>query len=418
MAKSEVLVSPELLELPSAAARTRDAADAAGREILFAIHSPRDPHTAVYNSTRERAATLDKLGHRCTILAPSDFPWLARFGDRLVPLLFPIALARYIAARHFDVAVFHSHAGWALSILRRFLRRHRDLRTAIIFHGLEPLYFHRMHRETPLSLRYRLMHRQIMHRLLRFSCRDADLVFCLNSDEQKYLVLNRWAESERIAVLSNPAPDDFFLDRTHRKRATTLLFVGQWLPMKGIRYLAGAFSALNRTHRDIRLCLAGTLAAEQDVLRSFPDDVRPHIQVHPRVDRRQLLELHRQSDVFVFPTLSEGFSLALAEAMASGLPIVTTPVGAAPDLLHHQQSVLFVPVRDSQALLAALRHLIENRRLREKLGRFAQLSAQRLRSENSSREFRLQFERLVPPPRTRQATLETQASSGKTLLCR
>src|SRR6185369_8136451 len=173
-------------------------------------------------------------------------------------------------------------------------------------------------------------------------------------DEQQYLLLNRWAPRERVGVVSNAAPETFFVARPHRDRATTLLFVGQWLPMKGSRYLVAAFTALNRSHRDVNLCLAGTLSAASEVIRAFPYDVRPHVQVHPRVDRQQLLQLHRGADVFVFPTLSEGFSLALAEAMASGLPIVTTPVGAAPDLLQHNESALSVPVRDSHALLTAL----------------------------------------------------------------
>ena len=78
------------------------------------------------------------------------------------------------------------------------------------------------------------------------------------------------------------------------------------------------------------------------------------------------------ADIFLFPTLSEGFSNALLEAMASGLPIVATSVGAAPDLLESQISAMLVPIRDVDALVDSSRRLTGDSSLRERLGRAAQ----------------------------------------------
>jgi glycosyltransferase involved in cell wall biosynthesis len=226
-----------------------------------------------------------------------------------------------------------------------------------------------------------------MLRLLRRACRRANLVFCLNTQELRFLVEQGWVEPERVHLLANPAPPSFFVPREHRPRAQRLLFVGQWLNMKGTRYLAAAFSRLLRENPDLQLCCAGTLASPRAVLRAFPEDVRDHVIVRPRVSKSELLEIHRTSDLFVFPTLSEGFSLALIEAMASGLPVVTTPVGASCDILQDGSSVVFCAPNDADSLAARVADLLDDRERREMLGRNAQLAASKFRPELVWRDY-------------------------------
>jgi glycosyltransferase involved in cell wall biosynthesis len=374
--------------------------------VVFAIHVSKDANTAVYRNTFERARYLETLGHHCTILTPDDFPHLHVFGGRLIPLLFPIAAALHIKrlSPSVDIALFHSHAGWAVTLLRKMFGMFKGLRIGIIFHGLEPLYYSSLKDELKLSWRYRLLHGTVMSRLLRSSCRSADTLVCLNSAEYRYLLEHEWNQEDRIAVVPNPAPESFFARRNYDGPARRILFVGQWLPMKGVRYLVQAFRVLQEANPDISLVCAGTMTPEQTVLADFPEKVRPSITVLPRVSRDQLLDLHRQADMFVFPTLSEGFSLALAEAMASGLPIVTTPVGAAPDVLRDELSALLVPTRNAQAITAAVTRLIEDPALRKKLGTGAQSAAEYLRPETCWRDYERAFQLLVSAPSILEAT--------------
>jgi glycosyltransferase involved in cell wall biosynthesis len=370
--------------------------------VMFAIHTPRNIATAVYKNTLQRADYLGRAGHRCTILTPEDFPSLRRYDSRLLPLLYPIAVANCLMGtrRDTNVAIFHSYSGWATSLLQKHFRLLADLRTSIIFHGLEPLYYQRLQQEIPLSRRYRLLHGKLMMTLLRNSSRAADMLFCLNSEEAAYLVANEWGERDRVQTVSNSVPESFFLQRKYRPRATQLLFVGQWLPMKGIAYLVEAFTRVATANPDLQLCCAGTMAPEEQVLASFPQHVRAKVNVRPRVTEGELLHLHRQSDIFVLPTLSEGFSLAVAEAMASGLPIVTTAVGAAPDMLFDRHNALLVPTRDPQALADAIADLLDDQALRDRLGHFAQYGAQRLRPELADRGFEVCFELLASMPKS------------------
>jgi glycosyltransferase involved in cell wall biosynthesis len=231
--------------------------------------------------------------------------------------------------------------------------------------------------------------------LLRSSTRYADILMCLNSEEARYLLDHDWASRGRVTVLANHAPKAFFIERIYRGRATQLLFVGQWLPMKGTRVLVEAFTHLRRIHPDLRLCCAGTLVPNKDVLKSFPADIQDSVSVFQGVTEQELLDLHRSADIFVFPTLSEGSSLALTEAMTSGLPIVTTPVGSAPDVLTHNRSALFVPNDDADATIGALNILLDNRSLRSQLGQNAQAAADALRPEYTMHDFGVCFELLA-----------------------
>jgi glycosyltransferase involved in cell wall biosynthesis len=80
-----------------------------------------------------------------------------------------------------------------------------------------------------------------------------------------------------------------------------------------------------------------------------------------------LVALYRQADVFVFPSLYEAFSRAVAEAMASRLPIVTTPVGVAADALSHDESALIIPKRSAGAIVHAVQRLRGDAGLRARL---------------------------------------------------
>jgi glycosyltransferase involved in cell wall biosynthesis len=72
-------------------------------------------------------------------------------------------------------------------------------------------------------------------------------------------------------------------------------------------------------------------------------------------------------DVFVFPSLFEGFGLVLLEAMAMGLPIITTSHTAGPDLIEEGREGFIVPIRDANAIADRLARLHADRTLRDEM---------------------------------------------------
>jgi glycosyltransferase involved in cell wall biosynthesis len=349
--------------------------------FLFVIHTPRDERTAVFMSTSRIAEQLRRHGHIVEILTPTDFPIDV---PRLRPLIYPFLILRRAPWR-FDVTVFHSHAGWAFHALGRLWPPRRrsapsGVRTVTMFHGLEPLYHAAVQRELArrgqrLSRRFRLLNTVIVPRLLRMSCRRSDRVLCLNASEAAYLVREGWCEPDALAVVANGVETDFFVEPVHHGRGTTVLFLGQWLPAKGTRSLVDAFARIASARPDATLVCLGTGAPAATVLADFNAGLRSRVKVVPHATRTEVLNELLGADAVLFPTLSEGFSGALIEAMATGRGIAATPAGAAAELLRDDVNALLVPYADPVALAHAAVRLLDDGDLRQRLGRAAAASA-------------------------------------------
>jgi glycosyltransferase involved in cell wall biosynthesis len=346
------------------------------KQIAIVLQTPKDRQSSVLLTYQDLAAELGRRGHMVTIVTPEDFPASRRAAGRFTPLVYPFVIRSWMrqAGIGFDLVVFHSYSGWlAVSTARR--RAGSAVPTVIAFHGLEPLYHEALREESEhlggLSWRYRLLQERLMPFMLRMACRHATRVTCLNTLEKEYLVRRGWVGADRVDVVFHGVPAEFFLAERPARQARTLLFVGQWLPMKGVRYLRDAFIELAHRHADIRLICAGTLAPADIVLADFPPVVRPRVRVIPRLERLALIDVYREADIMVAPSLYEGFGVALVEAMAARLPIVTTRVGVAADALADGESALIIPTRHAQAIVREVERLLADAGLRERLGEAA-----------------------------------------------
>lgn len=141
-------------------------------------------------------------------------------------------------------------------------------------------------------------------------------------------------------------------------RAISVVSVGsQENPYKGYSDLLDAIAAIRREGVLVELQLIGQ-GAYQASLREQASllGIAPFVHFEGQVPRDRVLELLRESDVYVQPSLTEGLPRALVEAMAQGLPVVGTNVGGIPELVGEQ---LLVPPGDPAALSWALRSVFE-----------------------------------------------------------
>lgn len=148
-----------------------------------------------------------------------------------------------------------------------------------------------------------------------------------------------------------------------------LLFVGQIGQRKGISYLLEAVRRLDS--RDHSLTLVGQIQGDGQALAPY----RHLFHRIPHVPRAELREIYRQADVFVFPTLVEGMPLVVLEAMASGLPVITTPNGPG-DIVRDGIDGFLVPPRDVNAVVDRLERLRADPKLRAEMGWNARQRAQ------------------------------------------
>jgi glycosyltransferase involved in cell wall biosynthesis len=156
-----------------------------------------------------------------------------------------------------------------------------------------------------------------------------------------------------------------------------VLCVGDLIVRKGWFELLDALASIRRGG-GLRLVAAAPSPVEELNLQAEARIRAPHIQVHLErgVDRDRLAELYRAADVFCLPSHSEGMANALIEAMASGLPCVTTAVAGHPEVVTTEVDGILVPPRNAAALSEALQRVITSASLRESLGRAARARAE------------------------------------------
>ena len=158
--------------------------------------------------------------------------------------------------------------------------------------------------------------------------------------------------------------------RPARRDVPVILCPARLVPIKGHGYLLDAAARLVARGVQFELCLAGDgTEAAAVALRIDELGLRDRVRLLGTVPHAQLLELYRdgQVDCVVLPSLYEGISVALMEAMAYGVPVAATRVGGVPELLEGGAGLL-VPPEDPTALADALERLLVSPSARQALG--------------------------------------------------
>lgn len=146
-----------------------------------------------------------------------------------------------------------------------------------------------------------------------------------------------------------------------------LVYVGQISQRKGLEYLLRAMPDLAGR---AELTLVGGVVGSGRALARHEGRFR-HIR---NVPHAEVPALYRDADVLVYPSLHEGSALAIFEAMATGLPVITTHNSGS--MVRHGVEGLIVPMRDSGAIAAAVTRMIEDPERRIAMGRAARLRAE------------------------------------------
>ncbi len=120
--------------------------------------------------------------------------------------------------------------------------------------------------------------------------------------------------------------------------------MGRISTRKGIHYLIPAWEQLKL--KNAELCLVGNNLFPKNWLEQYRD-ICHHVSSVPHV---LLNEYYSQGSVFVFPSLMEGFGLVILEAMACGIPVITTPNTGGLDIIDEGVDGFIVPIRDVEAL--------------------------------------------------------------------
>lgn len=149
-----------------------------------------------------------------------------------------------------------------------------------------------------------------------------------------------------------------------------LLFVGRINQRKGVKYLLQALQKLPKNRVELTIC--GRVLDDLKIFEPF----RSQITIRPSASHSELLTAYQSADLFVFPSVAEGFGHVLVESMACGLPVLSTTSTAAPDIVTEGLDGFVVAPGDAEALVSriewGLTHRSELREMKEMARRKAE----------------------------------------------
>jgi glycosyltransferase involved in cell wall biosynthesis len=354
--------------------------------IAIATLSSGHPEGGVANVVHNTAQALRGRGHEVTCLFNEDVlpspPKMVRFHN----VFFSKRLAEILAQRkrEFDVTLIHAPGGFVYGFLRKW-KGAAELPPYVMFlHGIEERRIHAMWREAKrgrvwyFRRKNRVWQRLYHMPLYRWSIQTADQAVVINWETWTMLQLKYDRDIGKVWYVPNGVEAHYFIEREYSTgTATRLLFVGGWLDHKGVYYLRDGFEKLAKGNPEARLTIAGCGVAEESVRQFFPDSVQDRLEVLPFIARKDMPTLYARHDIFVFPSLFEGLPIVLLEAMATGMPVVTTETCGMKDMIEHEYNGLLVKPGDAPAFVAATERLMRCADLRARLGRAARETMKR-----------------------------------------
>jgi glycosyltransferase involved in cell wall biosynthesis len=202
----------------------------------------------------------------------------------------------------------------------------------------------------------------------------------------------------RIFVVPNPASGEFFNLKPNLK-GKDILFVGHLSKAKGWTDLLKVLPEVLKIHQDARVIAVGSkIKKETNILwlkNEDPDEVfeeyirKNHLEdrfeFYENIYRKEKVEIFKRASLFVLPSYSEGFPMAVLEAMACGLPVISTNVGAIPEFLPKENPIL--ELGDLEGLKGAILKLLNNESLRLKLSKINREKAREFEENKVRKRF-------------------------------
>lgn len=311
---------------------------------------------------------FDRLDHtrfRPLLICPEPGPFVGRMKEQgvetslvhLAPLFNPVALWRLtrLLARE-RVTILQTHGARA-----NFYGRIAGRMAGV------PVIISTVHNSLK-DYEVRSLRRWLYTFLLRLTLPLVHRIICVSDANRWDLIDECPAAAAKTQTVYNGVDPSAFPSQSDRHKirqelgntqGPVLVTVARLTEQKGHRYLLQAFPELLKTWPELCCVFVGE-GELQDALQHMAIGLGVERACRFVGVREDIAAVLAAADLFVLPSLSEGFPFVLLEALAMGRPVVATRVNGVPELIEDHKTGLLVPPRDPQALAAAIREVLSD----------------------------------------------------------
>ena len=341
--------------------------EAAGLEIdIFALRSSEDTHFQDIIS-RVRAPVI-YLPNRCqkasalwseiqkTAKVCEDFwtrmQYSAGIDER--ELVHALALARHIIDR--GITHLHAHFATSATTVARLAAKLTGINYSFTAHAKD------------------IFHQDVDTSELQNKITDAAKLVTISDFNENYLTSKFDINNNRLHRIYNGLDLDRFVYHSPARRRPLVLAVGRLVEKKGFRYLIEACRQLLNSGTDFECLIIGE-GEEEEELRGLISSlgVGDTVRLAGPQPQSEVITLLQEASVFAVPCVvgqdgnRDGLPTVLLEAMALGTPCVSTNVTGIPEIIKNNETGLLVNQHDSDALAIAIKQLLDDAALRERL---------------------------------------------------
>lgn len=213
---------------------------------------------------------------------------------------------------------------------------------------------------------------KLQSRFIRKVLDSADKIVVLT--EQWLKNIKKMTSNENISILYNPVNCAVFnINRNgkyhNHNKEKIVLFAGELCRKKGIYTIIQAIPSILTKYKKVKFILAGKGEIEKVKKICKEMGIQNNVCLHGFVAGEKKIKVFAEADIYILPSYNEGLPVSVLEAMASGLPIITTPVGGIPEAVKNGINGFLIEPGNSEMLADKILKLLKDDELRKNMGR-------------------------------------------------
>lgn len=301
--------------------------------------------------------------HRFRWLEPKKFKALVHFMGvvdtlRIFTLIISLFFNLFRLTYKNDFNIIHAHSTVPTGLVAVLVSKIMKIPIFITVHGMDVNNYI----EHPFK------------RLISFTLKNCDMVITVSNDLAKK-VKSLGVDGNNIKILRNAVDTNRFkpsnIQKIRKKynineKDILILFVGYLDTFKGVFELLGAFHELSKKRENIKLMMVGEGPKITELKNKVSEfELEKSVIFAGKISHKIIEEYYQSADIFVLPSYSEGVPLSILEAMASGLPIISTKVGGIPEIIEEGKNGFLVYPKDKKKLEMFLDYLVQDQDLKK-----------------------------------------------------
>lgn len=335
-------------------------------KILTLSNSPLDERLGSGKSVVRYTRELERQGHQILAFGPEDFEIFPNFrrATKLKQAFGALFFVKQqVNSFSPDLVELYGDEFWLVVKWLKSLKKP----PLIVAHtnGLELFDWDRRRiyePESDLGLRG-LINRNLHQRLSRLFFSSVDGLVCLSESDRSYAVLNGVIDISKSEVVSPGLDQTYLSSEINRDPQDRIAFTGSWITRKGVSLVITAITRVLKEFSNYHFDIFGSQRDSEDIKCHFPNEIRERIHVYGSLKESELTKKLASCKIFIFPSHYEGFGMALAEAMACGCCVISTPSGFGAELNDGIDGFI-VPFGDAESLYQRMLLLIQDNQIR------------------------------------------------------